>query len=248
MTTRFASNLRATVSIALLSVGLAACGDDAASSSGGVPATGSIVSPTVSADSSTQNAPAIPANAPAPPAASQGAPQISGKSVASINVGAKYQFVPAASGPAGSALTFGIQNKPQWASFDATTGTLSGTPVAADVGTYSNIVVSVSDGQSTAALAAFAVAVNQMSNGTATLDWMPPTENTDGSALTNLAGYKIYYGTSAGSLTESVKISNPGLSSYTVSNLSSGTWYFAVTAISSTGTESSQTAVVTASM
>jgi hypothetical protein len=73
---------------------------------------------------------------------------------------------------------------------------------------------------------------------------MPPTENSDGSTLTNLAGYTVYYGTSASNLTQSVKITNPGLTAYTMTNLPSGTWYFAVTAYSSAGTESSRTATV----
>jgi hypothetical protein len=73
---------------------------------------------------------------------------------------------------------------------------------------------------------------------------MPPTENTDGSVLTNLAGYTVYYGTSPGSLTQSLKVTNPGLSAYTVSNLPAGTWYFAVTSYSSTGVESARTSVV----
>jgi hypothetical protein len=73
---------------------------------------------------------------------------------------------------------------------------------------------------------------------------MPPTENTDGSVLTNLAGYTVYYGTSASNLTQSVKITNPGLTACTLSNLPSGTWYFAVTSYSSTGIESSRSGVV----
>src|ERR1700730_7321937 len=74
-------------------------------------------------------------------------------------------------------------------------------------------------------------------SGSATLDWMPPTENSDGTVLTNLAGYTVYYGTSPSSLTQSVKVTNPGLASYTMSNLPSGTWYFAVTSYSSAGLE-----------
>jgi hypothetical protein len=80
--------------------------------------------------------------------------------------------------------------------------------------------------------------------GVATLDWLPPTENSDGSALTNLAGYTVYYGTSPDSLTQSVKVTNPGLTAYTVTNLPSGTWYFAVTSYSSTGVESTRTGTV----
>jgi hypothetical protein len=81
-------------------------------------------------------------------------------------------------------------------------------------------------------------------NGVATLDWMPPTENSDGSVLTNLAGYTVYYGTSPDSLTQSIKVTNPGLSAYTVTNLPSGTWYFAVTSYSSAGVESTRTGTV----
>ena len=81
-------------------------------------------------------------------------------------------------------------------------------------------------------------------NGVATLDWQPPTENSDGSALTNLAGYTVYYGTSPDNLAKSVKVSNPGLTAYSVTGLTSGTWYFAVTSYSADGVESSRTATV----
>jgi hypothetical protein len=81
-------------------------------------------------------------------------------------------------------------------------------------------------------------------NGVATLDWMPPTENIDGSALTNLAGYTVYYGTNRSDLSQSVKVSNPGLASYTVTGLTSGTWYFAVTSYSAEGVESTRTTTV----
>ncbi|MDB6101180.1 MAG: sericin-like [Gammaproteobacteria bacterium] len=85
---------------------------------------------------------------------------------------------------------------------------------------------------------------NSPSTGVATLDWMPPTENTDGSVLNNLAGYTVYYGTSPSDLTQSVKITNPGLTAYTLSNLQSGTWYFTVTSYSSVGIESTRSGVV----
>ena len=81
-------------------------------------------------------------------------------------------------------------------------------------------------------------------SGTVTLDWTPPNENSDGSVLTDLAGYTVYYGTSPGNLDKSVKVTNPGLTAYSMSNLGSGTWYFAVTAYSSTGTESTLSGVV----
>ena len=72
-----------------------------------------------------------------------------------------------------------------------------------------------------------------------TLGWQPPTENTDGSALTDLQGYKIHYGTASQDYTDTIDVKNPGLASYVVQNLPTGsTYFFAVTAYNATGTES----------
>jgi hypothetical protein len=84
----------------------------------------------------------------------------------------------------------------------------------------------------------------KVSSGAVTLDWTPPTQNDDGSTLSNLAGYKVYYGTSATQLTQSVSVTNPGLTAYTLSNLPAGTWYFQVTALSSTGFESARSGLL----
>lgn len=72
----------------------------------------------------------------------------------------------------------------------------------------------------------------------ATLSWIPPTQNTNGTALTNLAGYRISYSTSPTALDRVIQIANPGLSGYTIGNLAPGTYYFAVRAYTSGGTES----------
>jgi hypothetical protein len=74
--------------------------------------------------------------------------------------------------------------------------------------------------------------------GNVTLNWQPPTQNTDGTPLTNLAGYDIHYGTASGKYTQTVTIDNPGIATYVVGNLSPGTYYFSVTAVNSQGTES----------
>ncbi|HEX3843511.1 MAG TPA: fibronectin type III domain-containing protein [Steroidobacteraceae bacterium] len=76
------------------------------------------------------------------------------------------------------------------------------------------------------------------SSGAVTLNWSPPTENTDGSPLTNLAGYNIHYGTTSGDYSQTVSVSNPGLATYVVDNLGPGTYYFTIGAVSSTGAES----------
>jgi hypothetical protein len=71
-----------------------------------------------------------------------------------------------------------------------------------------------------------------------TLNWTPPLQNTDGTSLTNLAGYRIVYGTSSTALTNTVSVPTAGVASYTIDNLASGTWYFAVKSYTSAGAES----------
>lgn len=80
--------------------------------------------------------------------------------------------------------------------------------------------------------------------GTATLSWTPPTANTDGTALSNLAGYRISYGASPTELINTIQIPSPSVRLYTVENLSPGTYYFSVRAYTSTGTESAQSNTV----
>jgi hypothetical protein len=71
--------------------------------------------------------------------------------------------------------------------------------------------------------------------GSAALTWTPPTLNTNGTALTNLTGYRILYGTSPTALTQSIQVSTPTATSHTVTGLASGTWHFAIVAVASTG-------------
>ena len=124
-------------------------------------------------------------------------PTISGTPLTSVLGGNAYSFTPTTTDPSGAALTFDAKNVPGWATFNGATGELAGTPTAADVGTYSNITIGVSDGTTSVSLPAFQIAVTQFATGSAALSWAVPTENTDGTPLTNLAGYQIYYGTSA---------------------------------------------------
>jgi hypothetical protein len=165
-------------------------------------------------------------------------PTIAGTPTTTAAAGAAYLFKPTASDPDGNTLTFSITNKPAWASFSTTTGTLSGTPAASDAGTTSNIVISVSDGTVTASLAAFSITVPAAATGSATIGWTAPTQNTDGTQLTDLAGFRIYYSTSSSTLDKSVTVADAGTTSYTVTNLAAGTWYFVVRAYTAGGLES----------
>jgi len=74
--------------------------------------------------------------------------------------------------------------------------------------------------------------------GSANVSWTPPTKNVDGSTLTNLARFKIVYGTSSTSLTNSMIVDDITRTSATVSSLTPGNWYFAVRAVNTAGAES----------
>ncbi len=162
-------------------------------------------------------------------------PQISGIPSGSISAGRNYSFQPSASDQNGDDLLFSIANLPAWATLDPVTGRLTGTPTGADVGTYSGIVIRVSDGIASTALPSFSIAVTQIPTGVATVSWIPPTENADGTALTGLAGFLIYYGKNAEDLPEHVTVTNPGLTRYMLENLDGGTWYFRLRAYTSDG-------------
>jgi hypothetical protein len=208
------------VGIAGAALSVAGCGGDeeaAAADSGGTPPSGSN---------------------PPPSGSGNRAPTISGTPAASIMQGTAYSFTPAASDPDGNTLTFSVTNLPAWATFSTSNGRVSGTPSSAQVGAYTNIRISVSDGSMSANLAPFSVQVVATATGSALLTWNPPTQNTDGSPLTNLAGYRIYWGLNAGSYANSVTVNNPGLATYIVDQLTPAHWYFAVTALSATGAES----------
>ncbi len=173
-------------------------------------------------------------------AAANRAPTISGTPTASIATGASYSFTPSASDPDNDTLAFTVTGKPSWLAFSTATGALTGTAVA---GTYPNIVISVSDGTVTRSLPAFTLTVQNSATGSATLTWVAPTENTDGSALTDLAGYRLYHGTSVNALHDVVQVPGATPGSYTFQQLASGTHYFAIAAYNAAGTESSMSAV-----
>jgi len=171
------------------------------------------------------------------------APTISGTPPTSVTAGQAYSFTPTASGPSGTTLSFSVQNMPSWASFSIATGALTGTPSSSDVGNFTDIVISVSDGTKSAGLSPFNITVASAAppppaNGTATLSWVAPTTNTNGTPLTDLAGFIINYGTSPKGLTSTINVANASATGYTVQNLAAGTWYFSVVVYAADGTQS----------
>lgn len=69
-----------------------------------------------------------------------------------------------------------------------------------------------------------------------TLAWDAPSTNEDGTPINDLAGFKVYYGTSPNYYEEPIDVNY--VSDAVIDNLSSGTWCFAVTAYDTSGNES----------
>lgn len=115
------------------------------------------------------------------------APVISGSPAATATVGSAYSFKPTASDADGNSLTFSIAGKPSWATFSTSTGQLSGTPSSSNVGTFSNIVIGVSDGKATTSLNAFAITVSSGSSGGGTANLYVSPNGSDSSSCTSSA-------------------------------------------------------------
>ncbi len=170
------------------------------------------------------------------------APTITVAPTTSVLVGFPVTITPTASDPDGDALTFSVANKPNWLSFNSQNGVLTGTPAAGDVGIF-DVTITVSDGKAQASDQA-QINVAQQVAGRATLTWEAPTLRVDGSPLTNLAGFKLYYGTSAGNLANVIQVPGAGVSSHVIENLTLGTWFFAASAYDLSGAESARSNVV----
>jgi len=166
------------------------------------------------------------------------APSISGTAATQVTAGSDYGFTPTTNDADGDTLTFSISGLPKWASFDSSTGKLSGTPKSGDVGTYSNILITVTDGADSVSVGPFSIIVSDTKYGSVTLSWTAPTQNEDGSPLTDLDGYKLYWGKASGDYTDSTTINNESITTYVVENIPPGTYEFVATSFNSSGVES----------
>jgi fibronectin type III domain protein len=144
-------------------------------------------------------------------------------------------------------VTFKIQGQPTWATFDPDTGVLTGKPATANVGTDGGITITGTNGSTSASIGPFTIVVKAPAaaptTGSATLSWTAPTENIDGTPITGLAGYHVYYGTSANALTTTITVADATETSYVVGGLAPGTYYFAVVAYNSAGVDSPESNV-----
>jgi hypothetical protein len=199
--------------------------------------------------------PAISKNAP---------PTIVVAAVADAQVGATFDYQPVAQDPESDTLRFTAANLPSWASLDATSGRIRGTPGPNDAGLYESISITVADETHKVATAPFSITVNPVletadpalettnpaleGSGVASLQWEMPPSKVDGEPLDDLAGYRILYGRSSSDLDQSVLITDPTVTSYQFSTLTSGIWYFAVVAVNASGLEGPPTTFATKSI
>jgi Putative Ig domain len=237
-------NLRAgrLLAVFAFATALAGCSGDGSSSATSASATTpAVISSAFNPAPTSTQQPPVAATAQPPTALGL---SIFGAAATTAKVGQAYSFQPRATNTESATPTFAVSGAPKWAAFSSTTGRLSGTPTSADVGMTQNIIVQVSNGKSTAALAAFAITVAAAgsSTGSASLTWVAPTQNTDGSVLANLSGYVIHYGSASQTYTSTITITNPGLTRYVVVDLAAGKYFFSMTATATNGAESSPSA------
>jgi len=146
---------------------------------------------------------------------------------------------------AASTLTWSSTNATACTASGGWTGSLatSGARATGAVNATTTYTISCTGSGGTATQSAIVTVTSSTSNGTATVSWEAPTINTDGTTVTNLSGYTIYYGTSQSDLTQSVVVSGAATLSYEITGLAAGTWYFAVAADGADGTESAMSSI-----
>lgn len=171
------------------------------------------------------------------------APIITGLPFVSVTPNEELVFRPTAWDPDDDPLQFSILNEPDWIQFDELSGTLNGSPGGGDSGTYPNVLIGASDGISTSYLDMTIEVVGDITH-TVTLEWYPPILNTDDTPLMDLAGYRIRYGPDPENHSHEIDIPNPGITSYVIREVVSGTNFFVLSAYNAAGVESETTTAV----
>jgi hypothetical protein len=181
----------------------------------------------------------------APPTSSStttGATSIAGPAVDAAVANQPYEYVPELGDSGGADVAFSVENKPAWATFDAVAGTLSGTPGSADVGSRSTVRITATVGGRRSTVE-FQLQVVASADGVVNLALGAPQTRTDGSALRDLAGYRIYYGKTATRLDHFVDVKDRTATGAVVSQLTPGKWYFVATPYDANGFESEPTSL-----
>jgi len=198
---------------------------------------------------------AMPAAVHVPAISNNAPPSIVIAAVADAQVGAAFDYQPVAQDPERDTLRFTSVNLPGWATLDPASGYISGTPGPNDAGLYESISITVADATHLVVTAPFSIVVNpavnpalELGSGVASLQWEMPPSKVSGEPLDDLAGYRILYGRSSSDLDHSVMIPDPATTSYQISALTSGIWYFAVVAVNANGLEGPPTTLATKSI
>ena len=132
-------------------------------------------------------------------------------------------------------LTWSTQNASScaasggWSGSRATSGSELAGPLSANT-TYTLTCTASSGGNALVMTTVFV-------NGVVQLSWVAPTENVDGSALTDLAGFKIYFGLQSGGYLDSIDVSGSTITQFDLT-VPMGTYYLAMTALDADGNES----------
>ena len=173
------------------------------------------------------------------------APVVSGVPPATATLREPYVFVPNASDPDNDRLVFGIANMPAWMSFNVQTGQLFGVASDAAVGVHENVTISVTDGMTISSLPPFSITVKSTTaSGSAKLRWVAPTKTANDKPITNLAGFRVYYGLIQPQFERVLDVPDASATQVTIGNLGPGTWYFAITAYTRGKQESERSPVV----
>lgn len=167
-------------------------------------------------------------------------PTITGPPTSSLFAHTDYSFLPVAKDDDNDTLVFSIINLPSWAVFDTSTGGLKGTPT--EISTYTNILISVSDGESTAYLPSFDINVLSTFHDIA-ITWSAPTIDLNGDAIEDLTGFKIMYSQQRDNLDNIIFINDVDTTSMSITELESGLYFFSMTATTLNGIESNKSEV-----
>jgi len=118
-----------------------------------------------------------------------------------------------------------------WPGNPGVTGAQSTGPLTATT-TYT---LACTNGAGATATASVTITV---ASGSANLSWTAPTQNTNGTPVTPLSGYVIYYGQTQSQLLDTKAVSGATTTTASVTGLTAGTWYFEVAAVAADGTQS----------
>jgi hypothetical protein len=182
------------------------------------------------------------ATAPAAPSTPSASITMQGIPSATATVGEPYSFQPTVIAN-GAGISFAATGLPSWLALNTSTGVLAGTPATSDEGTTGHIIITASIAGASATTTPFTISVQPAAASTTVavkLSWAAPTTNTDGTPVTDLAGYHIYYGTSPADLTLWASVAGAGATTYVVTDLPNGTYYFSVVAYNTAGVDSGQ--------